>query len=87
MPAEAPYSGSSFDLLKGEWIRLEEPVRRKKEKTAAEPKAKGKQNREYRQLVTAAEQLLAQAKKMDHYANSELRVLTGKIEALLSEYR
>ncbi len=87
MPAEAPYSGSSFDLLKGEWIRLEEPVRRKKEKTAAEPKAKGKQNREYRQLVTAAEQLLAQAKKMDHYANSELRALTGKIEALLSEYR
>ena len=87
VPAEAPYSGSSFDLLKGEWIRLEEPVRRKKEKTAAEPKAKGKQNREYRQLVTAAEQLLAQAKKMDHYANSELRVLTGKIEALLSEYR
>ncbi len=87
VPAEAPYSGSSFDLLKGEWIRLEEPVRRKKEKTTAEPKAKGKQNREYRQLVTAAEQLLAQAKKMDHYANSELRVLTGKIEALLSEYR
>ena len=29
LPAAAPYSGSEFDMLKGEWIRLTDPVFKK----------------------------------------------------------
>ena len=82
IPAEAPYSGSTFDLLKGEWIRLEPPVRRKKEKQKPQKKAAAGSD-DYRQLVSAAEALLARVRGMDGYANGELRKLRKQIEELM----
>ena len=84
IPASAPWSGSSFDLLKGEWIRLTEPVRVKKEKQA--PAAKhSRDKREYRELMAAAEALMEKVRRMDQVANGEVRKVTGKIQALLNE--
>ena len=87
IPAEAPYSGASFDLLKGEWIRLTDPVRhenKEKPKKATGSKSSRKK-KEYETLVAAAESLLEKVKKMDHLANSEARALTEKINALLEQ--
>ena len=84
VPAMAPYSGASFDLLKGEWIRLTEPVRLRKEKPAS-ARSSASDKKEYRQLVSAAEALLAKARGMEQYANGDLRSLTRKIEALLEQ--
>ena len=83
IPASAPWSGSSFDLLKGEWIRLTEPVRRKKEKPVAPASKASKDKREYKDLVAAAESLLERVKQMDQVANGDLRTMTKKILALL----
>ena len=85
LSAEAPWSGSCFDLLKGEWIRLTVPVPKKKKTAPAEPKRKAAEISEYGQLVAAAESLLSYAKSLDGHANSELRKLTRAIEGLLPE--
>ena len=84
IPAEAPFSGSSFDLLRGEWIRLAMPEPRKKERAASERK-QPKKSSEYRELVDAAEDLLRKVRGMEGYANGELRRLTEKIRDLLED--
>lgn len=84
IPVSAPWSGSSFDLLSGEWIRLTEPERRKKEKPAAAEKPPRKKQ-EYKELVAAAEALLEKVKGMDQVANGEIRGLTKKIQEILQE--
>ncbi|MBQ6514706.1 MAG: MBL fold metallo-hydrolase [Clostridia bacterium] len=83
LPAEAPYSGSVFDLLKGEWIRLEPPVRKKKAPAKKEEKRKPAEHQEYKQLLAAAESLLAHVKTMDQHANGEIRKLTRAINDLI----
>lgn len=84
IPAEAPFSGSSFDLLRGEWIRLAMPEPRKKERAASERK-QPKKSSEYRELVDAAEDLLRKVRGMEGYANGELRRLTEKIRSLMED--
>lgn len=84
LPAETPWSGSSFDLLKGEWIRLTEPVPKKKA-SAPEAKAKAAKNRDYQALVEAAENLLRYVRTMEGAANGEMRKLTKKIAALTDD--
>ncbi len=84
IPAETPYSGSSFDLLKGEWIRLAMPVRQEKPAGSSASKPRKKEGPDdYAQLVAAAEELLRQVRGMEGYANGELRALKKKIESLL----
>ena len=56
IPAEAPWSGSCFDLLRGEWIRLAPPVEKKK--AAAEKKLRSSDHQDYRRLMEAAGALL-----------------------------
>ena len=83
LPAMAPYSGSSYDLLRGEWIRLEAPVPKEKRK---EKRASGKRkaaDNPYYQLVQAAEALLAYTKTMGDHAHGEIRNLTEKIRQLM----
>ena len=84
IPAEAPWSGSSFDLLRGEWIRLALPNPRKKEKAAPERKQPKKPS-EYLALLDAAEALLRQVRGMEGRANGDLRRLTEKIRGLLED--
>ena len=85
LPADCPYSGSSFDLLSGEWIRLAAPVFKKKPKAAPDPERKRAANQDYQRLLSAAESLLAMARSMENHANGEIRKLTKKIQALLDE--
>ena len=83
IPAEAPWSGSSFDLLTGEWIRLTEPVRKAKEKPVPEKRKPAGQT-DYQQLLAAAEALLLYAKGMEGHANSDIRKLTKEITKLMN---
>ena len=85
IPAEAPFSGSSFDLARGEWIRLEPPVRVKKEKSRESGKSSRTtpESRDYEQLVSSAEALLQYVRSLDGLANGELRKLKKKIDALM----
>lgn len=83
IPAEAPYSGASFDLAAGEWIRLTPPVRIKKAGSPSEGKRRPAENQDYQQLIEAAEALLQKARGMNQVANGEMRKLTKKIRGLL----
>ena len=80
--AFAPYSGTSFDLAEGEYIRITEgkPV---------SPEKKGYAERSsspmYRELVAAAEALLAAVKKCEGRPNKLLRSYIDKIRNL-SDY-
>ena len=84
LPADAPYSGAVFDLAKGEWERLTPPVRKRKQAAApAESKKRAPENQDYRQLLSAAENLLSYARAMEGHANGDIRKLTRAIEALM----
>ena len=83
IPAEAPWSGSCFDLLRGEWIRLAPPVEKKK--AATEKKPRSSDNQDYRRLMEAAGALLRYAEGMEHHANGDIRKLTKKINALMKD--
>ena len=81
---DSPWSGSCFDLIKGEWISLSSPLE-KMMATMQEKKKGSKDSSDYRNLMEAAEALLQYAKGMEHYANSEIRKMTKKINALMEE--
>ena len=83
IPADAPYSGSEFDLAKGEWIRLSMPVLRRKE-GPREDKAPGsvrrpKDNTAWNELQSAMERLQAYTASLKNHSNDELRTLTKEI--------
>lgn len=85
LPATAPYSGSSFDLLRGEWIRLAEPERRVRPKAKeAGKKKKAAAQSSYDQLVSAAQQLLEYVRTLEDHSNGELRRLTEEITRLMN---
>ena len=73
---------SSFDLIKGEWIRLEEPVYKTypKEKKASRKK---KSATPYDELLQAAEKLMEKARAMQGCSNSDIRELKEAISRLL----
>jgi len=87
--AYAPFSGAEYDLKKGEWIRLTEPVYRKKEggRTAEARQTKEKEAQLYRSLMEAAEDLQEYAARMKGHANSEIRKLTDRIRDLMRSGR
>ena len=82
LPAYAPCAGSSYDLEKGEWIRLTEPVYRKKksEKKKAEKK---KEKDEYGKLMEAVKALTGYAASLKNHSNGEIRSLTERIRDLI----
>ena len=77
--AMAPFSGTVYDLLAGEFVRVTEGV--PIERRAAAPK----RNTFFDALVKAAERLLAAAKSADGRPNRELRKWTERIEALIRD--
>ncbi len=85
LPAEVPWSGACFDLERGEWVRLAEPVMKEKKSAAREKPRKTPKNRDYRKLLEACEDLLRYAEDMEGHANSDIRKLTGQIRALMEE--
>ena len=87
IPAMAPYSGSEFDLLAGEWIRLTDAEYRKKEQAAADRgQASPKKTKQevFRNLSAAVADLNEYAMSLAEHSNDEIVTLTKKIRQLLN---
>lgn len=72
--------------MTGEWIRLTEPVLRKK-KTASgvtAPSVKKRSNTEYLELKNALLDLTSYIESISEHSNNELRELTAKIRSLIN---
>ena len=82
VPAMAPYSGAEFDLLKGEWVRLTDPVYRKAAgPSVSEPESRRKES-PFNELMDALESLRLYASGLKEASNGEIRELTAKIRKL-----
>ena len=81
----APFSGSEFDLLKGEWIRITEPVFRKKEAKAVPVSSGKKDQTPYKELMKAVKDLNDYAESLKNVSNGELRKMTDKIRELINQ--
>ena len=85
IPAEAPYSGASYDLLKKEWIRLTDPVYKAKGKTeTGDPEAHKKKESAYTELRDAVQALDIYTSTLSEHSNHELKQLTEAIRALIT---
>jgi len=82
--AEAPYSGTEYDLLTGKLVTYTEGVRI--DRKAA---FKGSQRAKtvYNELVAAAEELLALVKKRRGNTNKDNAKLTSQIRSLIEKWR
>lgn len=86
IPAEAPYSGSEYDLLKGEWIRITDPVYKEKPKTQnADPAARKKKESAFTELREAVQALDRYTATLSGHSNHELKKLADIIRALISD--
>ncbi len=85
LPVDAPWSGSCFDLLRGEWVSLASPIEKKKKAAAPKSKRRPAKSEDYSRLLDAAEALLRYAKQMEGHANSDIRKLTKRITALMKD--
>ncbi len=86
IPAEAPYSGSSYDLLKKEWIRITDPVYKTKGKTeSGDPEARRKKASAYTELRNAVQALDVYTSTLSGHSNHELKQLAEAIRALISD--
>ena len=84
LPVDVPWSGACFDLLRGEWVRLTEPVIKEKKKLSGqEKKRRQSKNQDYRLLIDACQALLRYAENMAGCANRDIRRLTQQIKALM----
>lgn len=81
--ALAPYSGSEYDLLKGEWIRLTDPKLRKKKTSSASSAPLKKKNDAYTDLQKAVQAMNIYAESLKEASNSEIRKLTEGIRRLM----
>ena len=85
IPAFAPYSGSEFDLIGNEWIRLTDPVyKEKKPAEKGSPAAKKKKESAYRELRDAVKALDLYTQGLEGCANQELKRLADRIRELIS---
>ncbi len=87
IPSLAPYSGSEFDLLSGEWIRLTDPVLKKKTTPSGDGavSVKKQTNGDYLELKNALLDLTTYIGRISGHANNEFRELTRKIRALIND--
>ena len=84
--AVAPYSGSSYDLLRHEWVRLTDPVYKTKKRKKDEPDSVAPRNKKetlYQELLLAVEALSEAVKELNGHSNAEIKSLTKKIRDLL----
>ena len=82
---EAPYSGSEFDLLTGNYILQAEGKRlaRKEDSPAGDPRAA----EAYKALLEAATALLELVKKCRGRANKDLKKFTNQILSLTEKWK
>ena len=81
----APFSGSEYDLLRHEWVRLTMPVykSKSKKKDAEETAPANKKELLYRDLLQAVRSLTDTVKAMEGHSNAEIKSMTRKIRDLL----
>ena len=80
--AMAPYSGTEFDLLTGEFLKITEGVPIGKTTAGG-----ARQESYYKTLRSAAEDLLSLVKSFDGRPNKTMRAFVKDIEALIHKYR
>ena len=80
--AEAPYSGTEYDLLTGKMTVYTEGVAIKKA-----PKQDSRASQVYGELVAAAEALLALVKGRKGRTNKDNAKLTSQIRALITKWK
>ena len=86
IPALAPYSGSEFDLLKNEWIRLTDPVYKTKPGSgSSDPAVRKKKESAYTELRDAVQELDRYTATLSGHSNHELKKLAEQIRALISD--
>ena len=88
IPSSAPYAGSEYDLVKGEWIRLTDPVIRKQAVSVSAGKdssARRKKDTAFREMRDAVALLDKYTEGLSGTSNSELNKLTRKILDLISQ--
>ena len=83
LPAMAPFSGSEFDLLKGEWLRLTDGVFRKKADKTSTANISAKKDNPYKDLLKTLEDLNEYIRSMQNVSNGEIRKMIGKIRNLI----
>jgi metallo-beta-lactamase family protein len=83
--ASAPCSGSVFDMTRGEWIRLTDPVicRKPVSQDASAKKQDRKKNTAYEDFRNTLDRFLAYADTLRGVSNSELRKMTETIRKLM----
>ncbi len=79
--ASAPYSGTAFDLITGEFIREAQPIAVKK-KTAASRRADDL----FERLMTAGQRLISVIRKNKGLSNKETAKFTNQIDALCDKW-
>lgn len=79
--ASAPYSGTVFDLIRGEFVKEALPIAVKK-KTAAKKRAGDM----FQRLLTAGQRLLSVIRKNEGLSNKETAKFTDQINALCDKW-
>ena len=85
IPSSAPYSGSCFDLIGNEWIRLKDPVYRKPKAGIAETVSRRKKESAYNELKEAVHALDLYTSALAGHSNHELKELAERIRELISD--
>lgn len=86
IPAYAPYSGSEYDLLKNEWIRLTDPVYKTKPGSgSSDPAVRKKKESAFTELRNAVQELDRYTAALSGHSNHELKHLAEQIRALISD--
>ncbi len=79
--ASAPYSGSIFDLIRGEYTYVADPIRIQKKESA-----KRRAMDVFGRLVAAGERLLAVIRKNEGLSNKEVAKFTNQINSLCDKW-
>ena len=85
IPSLAPYSGSQFDLVKNEWIRLTDPVYKKTRPDIEDTSSRRKKDSAYKELREAVLALDQYTSALSEHSNRELKELTSRIRDLISD--
>ncbi|MBR2353939.1 MAG: MBL fold metallo-hydrolase [Clostridia bacterium] len=80
---EMPYSGTEYDLLSGAMTAYSD---KKRVDRSAAAKTQSRKNSVHRNLVAAAEALLALAKRSDSRANKDQAKFTAQIRAMIDKW-
>ena len=83
LDAEAPYSGSVFDIAKGRWEIRAQPHRVEK----LESKVSSRANTVFGRLVAAGQRLVAVIKQNEGVANKDLAKFADQINALCDKWQ